>query len=71
MAHNQKLILELLKIEGNDECADCGRKGNVYGENKIFSWKLRFFYFCYQNAIKKFSVTRLELNFQVDIPNEQ
>ena len=27
MAHNQKLILELLKIEENNECADCGRKG--------------------------------------------
>lgn len=36
MAHNQKLILELLKIEENDECADCGRKGKVYRNKKKY-----------------------------------
>lgn len=24
---NQKILLELLKIEGNSICADCGKKG--------------------------------------------
>lgn len=24
---NQKIILDLLKIEGNSICADCGKKG--------------------------------------------
>ncbi|XP_070501618.1 arf-GAP with dual PH domain-containing protein 1-like isoform X1 [Chironomus tepperi] len=35
MAHNQKLILELLKIEDNDECADCGRKEVEYASYNL------------------------------------
>lgn len=36
---NQKILLDLLKIEGNSICADCGKKGE---EIKITAYHIIF-----------------------------
>lgn len=41
---NEKIILELLKIEGNSECADCGKRGKlkvINSDLKIWAFFVR------------------------------